>query len=247
MSPADFMNLNIKDGKYMLMTEKHHAYIVLEFYRELKKRKGDLGTEIFRCAARIYGEERGHRMALRVLRDGYPLNYDSYFAYSEWESTEGYFDVTMKAGSKTVEECVTKCPWAQVFSEEGCPECGIDYCSEIDRSIVRGFNPNLKLDMPKIQYKDGCCQFFFKDSSITENCFYLGEQMAEKSRGPILLPFSYHCGHVYAVFRKVLTDTLLEEGEESIQAVYNRLLQRLGEEFMNCLEEYQNQNFSSLP
>lgn len=31
----------------MIMTEKYHACIVLEFYKELKKRKGDLGVEIF--------------------------------------------------------------------------------------------------------------------------------------------------------------------------------------------------------
>lgn len=231
----------------MIMTEKYHACIVLEFYKELKKRKGDLGVEIFHYAARMYGEERGHRMALRVLRDGYPLNYVAYFAYSEWESTEGYFDVTMKAGSKTVEECVTRCPWAQVFKEEGYPECGMDYCSEIDRSIVRGFNPNLRLDMPKIQYKDGQCQFFFRDSSITEDCFHLGEQMAEKAKGEIVLPFDYHCGHVYAVFCRIVKDTLLEEGEDCIQKVSDRLGQRFGTELMNCLEGYKNQNFSSLP
>ena len=239
--------MNHNKDKDMIMTEKQHAYIVLEFYRELKKRRGTLGVHIFHCAARVYGEERGHRMALRALRDDNPLNYDTYFAYSEWEGTDDYFDVKMEASPGCVEECVTKCPWAQVFQDEGCSECGMDYCSEIDKSIVRGFNPKLQLDMPKIQYQDGCCQFFFRERSLTEDCFNLGEQMAKKAKGSIKLPFSYHCGHVYDVFCRVVRDTLLEEGEECIRQVYSLLLQRFGAEWMSCLEEYKNQNFSSLP
>lgn len=231
----------------MIMTEKHHAHIVLAFYRELKNRKGKYGIEIFRFASRMYGEERGRRMALRALRDGCPLNFDTYFAYSEWEATEGAFDVTMEARTGYIEEKVFKCPWAEVFREESCIECGLEYCREIDRSIVRGFNPDLSLDMPKVQYQDGCCQFFFRDQSVTEKCFENGEKMAEHAGGPILLPFSYHCGHVYTTFSRVVGDTLLTEGEECIRQIRSRLEGCFGKELVDCLEHYKDQNFNFLP
>ena len=81
----------------MKLNEKHHAAIVLAFYRALRDEYGETGLLAFSMAQRLYGEQRGRCMALRALRDGHKLGYTEYFAYSEWECTPEFFDVTMDA------------------------------------------------------------------------------------------------------------------------------------------------------
>lgn len=120
------------------LNEKHHASIVLGFYKALAE-KGKQGLDVFVRAAQFYGEERGRRMALRALRDGHPLDYVSYFAYGEWESTPGFYDVTMTPRPGVVDEQICRCPWADVFRAADFTACGTAYCREIDRAIVCGF------------------------------------------------------------------------------------------------------------
>lgn len=229
----------------MTMTEQHHAYIVLMFYRELEK-YGSLGVEIFKTAARMYGEERGHRMALRALRDGRRLDYAAYFAYGEWESSPGAFQMSMTANKGYVEERVEVCPWAGVFEKENCKDCGLAYCSQIDKSIVRGFNPELELQMPQIHYQDGCCHFLFQDESVRESCFEEGDQMIREAKGPLMLPFCDHCGHVYATFSRVVKDTLPKEGESCLTNIRENLSRLYGSPFVECLETYREKNFNGL-
>ena len=74
----------------MLLTETHHAAILVEFYKELMSVCGEArGYDVFMTAGRSYGSRRGRRMALRAMRDGNPLDTTSYFAYGELLCTEG--------------------------------------------------------------------------------------------------------------------------------------------------------------
>lgn len=159
------------------MDEIQHAFIVSEFYRLLKAHDGENGIAVFRMAAITYGEQRGKRMAMRALRDGHPLDYEGYFAYGEYPSTDAYFDVDMWDEQGVVNERVTRCPWATVFAERGMKECGVAYCREIDRAIVRGFNPELELETASTQHLQGCCRFYFRDQKV-----YPG--LLEKAGGP---------------------------------------------------------------
>ena len=71
--------------------ESHHGCLVGFFYDELKKAFSKRSIAAFKKAAQIYGEQRGGRMALRALRDGQDLSYNSYFHYREWPLTQDFF------------------------------------------------------------------------------------------------------------------------------------------------------------
>ena len=126
-----------------MFNEKTQAFVVGSYYKHLTEKNGDMGKTVFVKGTQKYSEQRGARMALRALRDGYPLDYSSYFAYGEWTPT-------IKAESKLVGENgekrtnIFKCAWADTFKEMGLTDCGVTYCYQIDEGIVRGFNPALK-------------------------------------------------------------------------------------------------------
>ena len=131
----------------MKLNEKHHAAIVLAFYRALRDEYGETGLLAFSMAQRLYGEQRGRRMALRALRDGHKLGYTEYFAYSEWECTPEFFDVTMDARPGCVDECVTRCPCSKCKRTGSRPDHSHPVASLIHGCIsgltttVRRFNP----------------------------------------------------------------------------------------------------------
>lgn len=230
----------------MELNEKHHAHIIAVFYEELKK-KGEQGFAVFKKGAQQYGEERGRRMALRALRDKHPLSYLEYFAYSEWESTPGFYEMTMRAEVGMVDEKVTKCPWASLFAELGIKDCGALYCHEIDRAIVRGFNPELCLELQSTQHYEGLCSFLFKDHNIEETLLEQAEELKKEQEGRNVLPMAYHCAHVRDVFSRIILDVWGSEGEDIIRRAELKLEKRLGAEAIEELGKYEKEDFTRLP
>lgn len=226
------------------LNEKHHASIVLGFYKALAE-KGKQGLDVFVRAAQFYGEERGRRMTLRALRDGHPLDYVSYFAYGEWESTPGFYDVTMTPRPGVVDEQIRRCPWADVFRAADFTACGTAYCREIDRAIVCGFNPALLLETAQTQHDTDRCKFYFRADDITPSLFEEGGKRLEHAQGPVTLPFHYHCGHVRAVFCRVTKDVYGDDAlEKRVRAEFAKCW---GEQAAAVLDAYRRVDFNRLP
>ena len=228
----------------MKLNEQHHAAIVLAFYRALRDEYGETGLLAFSMAQRLYGEQRGRRMALRALRDGHKLGYTEYVAYSEWECTPEFFDVTMDARPGCVDECVTRCPWADVFRAAGEPECGERYCADIDRSIVRGFNPELRLDLDETQHSGGACRFHFRDEGVTPDLFESGDAL---KKGETILPFTYHCAHVWRAYCDIISDVFGDAGCTLISHVRGDLHKAYGDAFFKALDTFSEMDFNRLP
>ncbi len=86
-----------------MFNEKTHAFIVASFYKHLTEKHGERGKDIFIKATQKYAEQRGARMAMRAMRDGYPLDYASYFAYGGIPQ----FLPSLKMSVKTVKREIT--------------------------------------------------------------------------------------------------------------------------------------------
>jgi hypothetical protein len=138
--------------------EKTHAHIIGLFYKHLKED----GIPVFIKAAQRYAEQRGNRMALRALRDGVPLNFAAYMAYGEWIGTIP-MEVSEERGKDDLTATVSTCPWAETFAEMGLVDCGMLYCKEIDRGIVRGFNPDLRFELKSLLHNSDHCVQVFKN------------------------------------------------------------------------------------
>lgn len=231
------------------MNEKHHAYLITQFYRSFHSLSvsGQAADAVFLSAARIYGEQRGHRMALRALRDGHPLDYASYFAYGEWEPGPDAFDMTYDAEKGRVTEQVLRCPWEAAFEDSGDESCGRLYCSEIDRSIVRGFNPQLIIEVPCSLYQDGKCQFHYRSLDIASDIFHQGEECLKKAKGPVIMPFAYHCAHLWKVFCGVSYSVFGAAADPAINKIRFETDRRFGEFFFEEIDHYKKEDFDFLP
>ena len=194
-------------------TERHHAYIAAQFYKFLKERHGGQGLDVFVMATRRYAEQRGSRMAQRALRDGRKLTFSTYREYGEWTNSPAVTAQGAGNKSETLAESpdyvmkITACPWAAQFADMGMSECGALYCSHVDSSLARGFNPDIKYEV--------LCSLNDSDS-----CIHI-------LRGAGLLPppgarnaanmreFDYHCGHIYKTFSEITKAVL---GDSQIAA-----------------------------
>lgn len=230
----------------MLLTETHHAAILVAFYKALKNACGETrGYDIFMTAGRNYGSRRGRRMALRAMRDGNPLDTTSYFAYGELLCTEGsYAGEFYEAAPGVVHEHQEECMWAKVFQDE-CRQCGIDYCREIDASVVRGFNPTLSFACTQNMHLTRSCDFYYRGSEIRSDfldtfssCLAPGEKTKRE--------MSYHCADMYEMYCYVIRSVLPEQAEELISGVRSHLAEVYGPEFLPALDAYQGTDFNQI-
>lgn len=76
-------------------TARHHALLFAWMAREVVVRVGETtAAPVLRAAVRSYGEQRGHRMALRAQQDGQPLSMAVYLSYREWQAGAGEMQQT---------------------------------------------------------------------------------------------------------------------------------------------------------
>ena len=218
----------------MEWNEYHHAWVVSEFYRLLLERKGEAGRRVFRQAAQTYGEQRGKRMAMRAMADGRPLGFLEYFAYGEYGSTDAFFTEDMWGEDGVVHEKVTRCPWADLFARRGMKDCGDEYCREIDRAIVRGFDPELELETASTQHYGGCCRFYFRQPGIPADTLERAEALTA-GRTDLVMPLSYHCAHVFHVFSATARGAFGAEGEEMAALVLDSFGREYGPEMREAL------------
>lgn len=179
--------------------ELHHAFIVAQYYKHLTESFAARGLQLFIFATHKYAEQRGSRMAQRAIRDGKPLTFATYRAYGEWESTDtaqnlmGGFQNKVISNAPDYEVHIQQCPWAHQFKTMGMQDCGVVYCTHLDKAIARGFNPYLTFDVPQSVNNHDCCVQIMRDASFKEGQAF--ERASENIKG-----FDYHCGHVFRTF-----------------------------------------------
>jgi hypothetical protein len=193
------------------------------------KEKQLLGfRDAFLLATRKYGEQRGSRMAQRAIRDGRPLSFPSYRYYGEWEYTPEGLDGAPEPMYEDVEDGdnMTKkifhCPWSRTYLALDQLDGANEYCSVLDISIARGFNPDLVFEVHKTMHNQGdYCYQVQKDGLKSDGCEY-GPKKQENLRD-----FNYHCAHLYKTFRDI------------VSAIYKSAGVALASEALACfIDEY---------
>ena len=176
----------------MGFTELSHAFIAAKYYVYLKEIFGDRGEAAFLHATRYYGEQRGRRMAQRAIRDGKPLTYETYCQYGEWVNTEEVKAQGLGNQSETTSLSpdfqihIHVCPWHTQFKNMGLPEAGLLYCKDLDASISRGFNPEIRYEVSQTLHDHDYCIQTIRNAGLTPE-----SNMAKNPAG--LRSFEYHC------------------------------------------------------
>ncbi|MCI9308234.1 MAG: L-2-amino-thiazoline-4-carboxylic acid hydrolase [Oscillospiraceae bacterium] len=145
-----------------------------------------------------YGEERGRRMAARCARDGVEPDMAAYFAYGEWTASQG-FEKSGLLDDPHRHYQVLQCPWCAAWDRTGLGEYGKYYCRCVDRSILRGFHPALRLELPAYHTMPGgtCCDFHWKDAPRTDDFDRRRRELAERVGTSCVKDFLFHTAHLY--------------------------------------------------
>ena len=216
-----------------VFNEKVHAFLIGLFYQELKAAEGPAGEECFIKAVQRTAEQRGHRMALRAMRDQRPLDYNTYMAYGEIYATiPGKME--MAGEYPDAETRVYTCAWHDTFKEMGLEACGLVYCREIDKGIVRGFNPDLLFEQKSVLHNAPCCRLVFRNAAL-DNSVPVSKE-AKKD-------WDYHCGHYYKTFGEYIRTVFLD-GENIIKRVDEKVADRYGADCLDTLHRYLETDFN---
>jgi hypothetical protein len=227
----------MSDRSRNTFTATHHALLFGWISREVAERVGtEEGEAVVRAAVRRYGEQRGRRMALRAVADGQALTMASYLAYGEWEADPDEMERHIVAEAPNIVTHVHRCPWHSAWAGNDLVEFGRFYCLEIDVSLVRGFNPDLILEVNRTQTNDGgYCEFVYRDV------------IGRITRRGTVMPWEYHTGHLWKTMGDVLVDQLGELGREALNAAVEQFRERYGQHAASLVVAYRNTDFSCLP
>jgi hypothetical protein len=233
-----------------VLTEKHHALLYAWIVRETITRFGkERGEAAARAATRRYGEQRGRRMALRAQANGDVLNMTSYLTYGEWRSATPEGASEQREQGEHIYTLVTDCPWANAWQENGLTEYGRLYCQEIDEALARGFNPDLFVEVKQTLSNEGRpCDFVFHQAALPQGgtLAHVREKAASLTDQNVM-PWEYHCGHLYKTFSETLGEQFGEEGRLVAEEALKAFGDRFGAQAAKALLAYRDTDFDRLP
>lgn len=227
----------------MGFNEMTHAFIAAKYYIRMTEQFGERGKQAFLHATRYYAEQRGRRMAQRAIKNGEVLNYETYCRYGEWVNTEEVINAGA-ANQSDIESIspdfvihIHRCPWHAQFAKMGLSEAGLLYCKDLDASICRGFNPELKYEVSQTLHDHDYCIQTIRNAGITPE-----SSMAKRPEG--LKSFEYHCAQSYWAYNEVSAAVFGAEGEMINAKVLEDFKEEYGKEMADILAGYRYENFN---
>lgn len=228
-------------------TERHHAFISAMFYKLLIEKFNERGEKAFILATQRYAEQRGSRMAQRAIRDGKELDFKTYMEYGEWSFTKETLNEIKSLGIEKQMEVISysphyeynvyACPWSMQYKEMGLLEGACVYCSHLDNSIARGFNPYLDFKTTQTIHKTTHCNFILKEAEINKDDKLEKDEKNMKS-------FEYHCAHIYKTFSEIVTSIFGSQGETIALQVLESFEKEYGKDMSQALLNYKNVDFN---
>jgi len=231
-------------------TAEHHALLFAWLVKELINRVGeDRASPVIRRAVREYGEQRGRRMALRATENGHDLSMLNYLVYVEWKAGKGEMVTNIVEKKPRVRAKIPRCCWHTAWKEHDLMRYGRYYCLDVDVSLVRGFNPDLKLDVNEIK-PDGIseCDFVFHGLALgpVEMIRFLYRKLIKPGKS-VLMPWDYHTGHVYKTIGDAFTGEFEEKGRMAVEAAMGIFTDRYGKDAAEVVRRYRDADFNRLP
>jgi hypothetical protein len=215
---------------------EHHALLFAWIAREAVERFGVDGEKAVLAGVRSYGEQRGRRMALRAQADGRSNGLVSYLVYGEldFKQTENQFDRVRT--NPYLEVQAVRCSWYNTWKRRGLLDYGRLYCREIDRAVMRGFNPGFRFEVAG-NLTEGApyCRFLYygEGLGITNTLRYILWKRRVGSRA--VKPWDYHLGHLYKALTDTLTDMLGSAGQQAAASALAVFAGEYGEEVLSII------------
>lgn len=232
----------------MKWTERHHAFLIGLFYREMVRQWGKEGEEIFIQAVKEYAEQRGRRMAMRASNHGLELDFFAYFSHGEWAPSEPPILNGQSFADGTDWVILNpECPWLSTFQAMGEPACARVYCGLIDKHLLKGFNPSLSLEVETFLQDADFCTFRWKQANLADGDWGRIAEVKKQYEIENVLPFKYHTSHVWKTFKEVIEEKMDVESMHVQDRVLEEFRAVYGKESVNGILAYETMDFNELP
>ena len=120
---------------------------------------GDKGREAIAKAVIKFGEERGRRVAELVKSHGKELNMQNFFIYSDLDSSS-IVKMKPKIVDGNPEIIIKDCVFCNACRDWDRETYGKLYCEYVDEAILKGYNPELALEISsRLTMGDKNCHF----------------------------------------------------------------------------------------
>jgi hypothetical protein len=233
-----------------VFSESSHAVLFALIARQVLTRYGEQkGLPALRKAIRRYGEQRGRRMALRAQANGDELTMTNFLVYGEWQSVTGGGKMERLVDQADIRQTVLRCPWEAAWKETGLLPYGRYYCQEVDAALLRGFNPDLRIDVNQTLANDGLpCEFIYRQAVLDpgHTLAAIDEQSA-RLEGQRVIPWEYHCGHLYQACSLVMGEEFGPPGRVTVQNALAEFGLRYGGSAAGSVASYLKVDFDKLP
>ena len=222
----------------------HHANLFALIYKAAVDFYGEKGAAAADEGTKLYGQQRGSRMAQRATKDGAPLTMESYLLYGEWADKNGHSKSYVSATQPVYCTNSTVCGWCEAGKSAGLLEYGKNYCTYVDKNLVKGFNPQLKLDINSVLSQGGeTCAFQWNGFAMTDPDGYNAKKAALGDRA--LKDFLYHTGHLLSAMKQAIAGELGNERAEKIAAkAMADYADMYGADFAQAVLEESTQDFT---
>jgi hypothetical protein len=115
--------------------------------------------------------------------------------------------------------------------------------------VVRGFNPDLKIDVIETQSNGASkCEFVFHEANLTlKNYLSIAYKKAVHPGKKAIMPWEYHVGHLLTTMEKVIEGELGETGQSAFQIALNEFAQVYGEQALQAVLGKREKDYADLP
>jgi hypothetical protein len=230
--------------------ETHHALLFAWIAQAIEEQVGQQkGEDVIRKTVRQYGEERGRRMLLRAQAKKHALSMINYLGYREYNISPGVMDLKISSKPPHAMFSTSTCPWHKAWEENGLMSVGKLYCLEIDQALLRGFNPNLQLEViGTLPAGDPRCEFIYHDANLKiPNIVLFGYRKVINPGPKAVMPWDYHVGHLFNTFEKVANKELGKVGQQAVEVGLARFGERYGESALKKVMASRNMDFDIIP
>ena len=222
----------------------HHANLFALIYKAAVDFYGEKGAAAADEGTKLYGQQRGSRMAQRAVKDGAPLTMESYLLYGEWADKNGHSKSYVSATQPVYCTNSTVCGWCEAWKSAGLLEYGKNYCTYVDKNLVKGFNPQLKLDINSVLSQGGeTCAFQWNGFALTDPDGYNAKKAALGDR--TIKDFLYHTGHLLSAMKQAIA---VELGNERAERIASKAMvdyaDLYGADFAQAVLEESTQDFT---
>lgn len=232
------------------VTAAHHALLFAWLAKAVIRRAGhEKGEPVVRQAVQRYGEQRGRRMALRAQANEHALTMANYLAYNEWEAGDGEMEQKLVERTPDLRVMIDKCPWYTAWEENDLIPYGRFYCLDVDKALVQGFNPELKLGVNSTRTNGGkSCDLRYYNANFTVvNMLGWGYKKFVNPGKKAVMPWEYHVGHLFKTMGEVITRKLGKVGHAAVDEAIAEYAKRYGTEAAQKILAYRTMDFSHLP